>query len=72
MNDSNFPGIKNYDAQNPGRHDVYLNKKRKELYVALTRTSEHMHISYPEFIDGQEQFPSKLLDDFDKVNNLLN
>ena len=49
-----------------------LEEERRIAYVALTRASEHMHISYPEYVDGQEQFPSKLLDDFDKVNNLLN
>jgi superfamily I DNA/RNA helicase len=72
MNDNNFPGIKNYDTWNPGRHERYLNKKKKELYVALTRASEHMHISYPEYVDGQEQFPSMLLNGIDKVNKLLN
>ena len=61
MNDSRFPGIKRHDNQNLSKHEVYLNKKRKELFVALTRSAETLHISYPEDIDGQEQTPSMLL-----------
>ena len=41
MNDQNFPGIKKYDNQNPSKHEVYLNKKRKELFVALTQHHTH-------------------------------
>ena len=61
MNDQNFPGIKKYDNQNPSKHEVYLNKKRKELFVALTRTAETLSISYPELVEGQDQTPSMLL-----------
>jgi superfamily I DNA/RNA helicase len=61
MNDQNFPGIKKYDNQNPSKHEVYLNKKRKELFVALTRAAETLSISYPEIVEGQDQTPSMLL-----------
>ena len=61
MNDHNFPGIKKYDNKNPNKHEAYLNKKRKELFVACTRTAGLLQISYPENIDGEEQTPSMLL-----------
>lgn len=61
MCDKNFPGIKKYDKQNPQKHEVYLNTKRKELFVALTRSSECLYISYPAIDAGQEQIPSMLL-----------
>ena len=61
MNDHNFPGIKKFDKQNPSKHEVYLNKKRKELFVALTRASQTLCISYPKLIDEVEQAPSMLL-----------
>ena len=72
MNDQNFPGLKNYDVWNPSRHDNYLNKKRKELYVALTRTSDYINISYPRYVDGQEQTLSMLLEGYVRINNILN
>ena len=68
MNDSNFPGIKKYDNQNPSKHEIYLNKKRKELFVALTRSAETLRISYPEYIDGQEQTPSMLLSGIEVID----
>ena len=55
MNDHNFPGIKKYDNKNPSKHEVYLNKKRKELFVACTRSAGMLHISYPEIDKGEEQ-----------------
>ena len=61
MNDHNFPGIKKYDNKNPSKHEVYLNKKRKELFVACTRSAGILHISYPEIVEGEEQTPSMLL-----------
>lgn len=61
MNDHNFPGIKKYDNKNPDKHEVYLNRKKKELFVACTRAARFLHISYPLNADGQQQSPSILL-----------
>ena len=61
MNDQNFPGIKKYDNKNMSQHETYLNRKRKELFVACTRSAGMLHISYPTSVDGEEQAPSMLL-----------
>ena len=61
MNDHNFPGIKKYDNKNMSQHETYLNRKRKELFVACTRSAGMLHISYPINVDGEEQGPSMLL-----------
>ena len=61
MNDHNFPGIKKYDNKNMSQHETYLNRKRKELFVACTRSAGMLHISYPTNVEGEEQTPSMLL-----------
>lgn len=58
MNDQNFPGIKN---QTSTVQDKFLNIKRKELYVACTRASEQLCLSFPKEIDNIELTPSRFL-----------
>ena len=43
------------------QHETYLKRKRKELFVACTRSAGMLHISYPINVDGEEQAPSMLL-----------
>lgn len=62
MNDQNFPGTKN---QTSSMQDKYLNTKRKELYVACTRASEQLCLSFPMQMDNVEQIPSRFLTGLD-------
>lgn len=61
MYDSNFPGIKQHSTPITEKQERYLNIKRRELYVACTRASECLTITYPESIDRETQTPSRLL-----------
>lgn len=61
MYDLNFPGLKKYSNKTTDKHKKYLNNKKKELYVACTRTSQQLSISYPEVIESIEQTPSRLI-----------
>ena len=61
MYDLNFPGIKKYSNKTVEKQEKYLNIKKKELYVACTRASEQLNISYPEEIGNIGQTPSRLL-----------
>ena len=61
MYDLNFPGLKKYSNKTTDKHEKYLNTKKKELYVACTRTARQLSISYPKVIEGIEQTPSRLI-----------
>ena len=61
MNDLNFPGIKKYSNKTTDQYEKYLNIKKKELYVACTRASHQLNISYPMVIEDIKQTPSRLL-----------
>ena len=61
MYDRNFPGLKKYSNKTTDKHEKYLNTKKKELYVACTRTAQQLSISYPKVIESIEQTPSRLI-----------
>lgn len=61
MYDLNFPGLKKYSNKTTDKHEKYLNTKKKELYVACTRTAQQLSISYPKVIESIEQTPSRLI-----------
>lgn len=61
MYDLNFPSIKKYSNRTMDKHENYLNTKKKELYVACTRTAQQLSISYPKIIENVEQTPSRLI-----------
>lgn len=61
MYDRNFPGLKKYSNKTTDKHEKYLNTKKKELYVACTRTVQQLSISYPKVIESIEQTPSRLI-----------
>lgn len=61
MYDLNFPGLKKYSNKTTDKHEKYLNTKKKELYVACTRTAQQLSISYPKVIENIEQTPSRLI-----------
>ena len=61
MYDLNFPGIKKYSNKTTEKQEKYLNIKKKELYVACTRSAQQLIISYPVVTEDFEQTPSRLL-----------
>lgn len=61
MYDLNFPSIKKYSNRTMDKHENYLNTKKKELYVACTRTAQQLSISYPKIIENIEQTLSRLI-----------
>jgi DNA helicase-2/ATP-dependent DNA helicase PcrA len=61
MYDLNFPGIKKYSNKTIEKQERYLNTKKKELYVACTRASQQLRVSFPLIVEDIEQTPSRLL-----------
>ena len=61
MYDLNFPGIKKYSNKTNEKQEQYLNTKKKELYVACTRASNQLRVSFPLIVEDLEQSPSRLL-----------
>ena len=61
MYDLNFPGIKKYSNKTIEKQERYLNTKKKELYVACTRASQQLRVSFPSIVEDLEQTPSRLL-----------
>ena len=61
MYELNFPGIEKYRNKNQQKQESYLNAKKKEMYVACTRSSCDLNISFPANVDKKPQEASRLL-----------
>ena len=61
MYDLNFPGVDKYKNKTLAKQEKYLNSRKKEMYVAVTRSSESLTFTYPEKAEGNDQAPSRLI-----------
>ena len=63
MYELNFPGVEKYKNKTLAKQEKYLNNKKKEMYVAVTRSKKVLTFTYPESVEGKEQAPSRLIPD---------
>ena len=61
MYELNFPGVVKYKNMTLKDHDRYINGKKKEMYVAATRSSDTLEFTWPEIVEEQQQSPSRFL-----------
>lgn len=61
MYENNFPAINKYKFKTEQAKSEYINTRLKELFVACTRCSDRLVITYPRFVDTLEQAPSSFL-----------
>lgn len=61
MYDLNFPGIDKYKNKTISKQDKYLNNKKKEFYVASTRSRHCLTFTYPLMVGEKEQAPSRFV-----------
>ena len=61
MYELNFPGVVKYKNMTLKNHDRYINGKKKEMYVAATRSSDTLEFTWPEIVGELQQSPSRFL-----------
>lgn len=61
MYELNFPGVEKYKNKTLAKQEKYLNNKKKEMYVAVTRSRKDLTLTYPESVEGKDQAPSKFI-----------
>ncbi len=61
MYEQSFPGVVKFKNKTIKDQDRFLNGKKKEMYVAATRTSETLEFTWAENVDEQLQSPSRFL-----------
>ena len=62
LHDDAFPGLSRTRFLTTESRDKYINTKLKELYVACTRASDSLEMTYPLVANGKQAFPSSLLE----------
>lgn len=63
MYENNFPAIVKYNFKTDQKRNDYINRKRKELFVACTRCEDNLFITFPRVVDNVKQAPSTFLEE---------